>query len=158
MSTIRFIETALLDATSAMARSSPRRRRNHNFHPADDYPAHRLLNAIEPGSYVAPHRHLDPTKDETMLVVRGRLGLLIFDDSGRVVESAVLIAGGERSGVDIRHGCWHSVLALEPGTVFLEAKAGPYVALTDAERAPWAPVESDAAAAGYLARLEVCFR
>ena len=144
------IDRQLLDEVSREAAASLRRRRNRNFHPADDYQAHRLLNAIEPDSYIAPHRHLDPSKDETMVVLRGRLGLIIFDDAGSIVRVELLEAGGELLGVDIPHGTWHTLLALEPGTVFLEAKAGPYVALSEAERAPWAPTEGSSAAAVML--------
>lgn len=149
---IRLIDLSLLDEVSREAAASPRRRKNRNFHPTDDYPAHRLLNAIEPDSYIAPHRHLDPTKDETMVVLRGQLGLIIFDDAGRIVRTELLEAGGELFGVDIPHGTWHTLVALESGTVFFEAKAGPYVALSEAERAPWAPTEGSSAA---LVMLEI---
>ena len=158
---VTLIDRALLDAVTAEARAYPRLRKNRNFHPCDDAPGQRLLNAIEPGSYVAPHRHLDPHKDETMVVLRGRLGLVIFDDRG-TVRQAVRLAHDENSndiaqGVDIPHGCWHTVLALESATVFFEAKAGPYVPLAADERAQWAPPEGDPAAAGYLEKLRALF-
>lgn len=151
------IDAALLDAVTAEAKASPRLRKNRNFHRADDEPGHRLLNAIEPGSYIAPHRHLDACKDETMVVLRGCLGFVEFDDAGEVRRTAVLGAGGDALGVDIPRGAWHTVFALETGTVFLEAKAGPYRALTADERASWAPAEGDAAAADYQRRLARLF-
>lgn len=158
---VTLIDEALLDAVSAEARSHPRLRRNRNFHPDDSAPGQRLLNAIEPGSYVMPHRHLDPHKDETMVVLRGRLGLVIFDERGAVLR-AVCLSGGEKPdgdarGVDIPHGCWHTVLALECGTVFCEAKAGPYVPLADDERAPWAPAEGAPDVPAYLEKLRALF-
>jgi cupin fold WbuC family metalloprotein len=118
---------------------------NRNFHPHDDHPAHRLLNAIEPDSYVRPHRHLDPLKDETILCVKGRLGCILFDDSGEVQATCELAPAGERFGVDISHGQFHSLVALEPGSVMFEVKAGPYRAPTEAEFAPWAPVDGEQA-------------
>lgn len=154
---IRLIDQTLLDAVSAEAQASPRLRRNRNFHPTNEYPAHRLLNAVEPGSYVAPHRHLAADKDESMVVLRGRLGFVMFDDDGAVLRSLVLGPGETALGVDVPAGTWHSVLALEPGTVFFEAKAGPYLALTEAERAPWAPAEGAAGAADYYAGLRRLF-
>jgi cupin fold WbuC family metalloprotein len=157
ISAIKFIDDDLLNEVTAEARGSPRGRKNRNFHQADDSPAHRLLNAIEPGSYVAPHRHLDPHKDETMIVLRGRLGLVVFDAAGAVAQTAVLSVEGGTPGVDIPHGAWHTVLALESGTVFFEAKAGPYQTLTPEERAPWAPQEGAAEAGGYYARLMQLF-
>lgn len=150
---VHLIDTALLDEVSGEARAAARRRKNRNFHPDNDFPAHRLLNAIEPGSYVVPHRHLDPLKDESMIVLRGRMGLVIFDEAGAVSLTAVIAPNADCRGVDIPHATWHTVLALEAGTVFFEAKAGPYLPLSAAECASWAPAEGQAEAAGYLARL-----
>lgn len=152
-----FIDQALLDTVSLEAKVSPRRRKNRNFHERDDDLAHRLLNAIEPGSYVAPHRHLDPNKDETMIVVRGQLGIVFFDETGQLTQTAVLAPGGTACGVNIPHGVYHTVLACQPGTVFFEAKAGPYVPLSDAERAPWAPAENAPEAAAYAQSLGELF-
>jgi len=150
---IRWIDTALLDEVSAEAKASPRGRKNRNFHGDDAQPGHRLLNAIEPGSYIMPHRHLDPNKGETMVVLRGALGLVTFDDAGSVIEARKVSHGGMPLGMDIPSGTWHTVFALEPGTVFLEAKAGPYLPLTEKEKATWAPAEGDPAAPAFLARL-----
>jgi cupin fold WbuC family metalloprotein len=150
------IDQTLLDALSLEAKSSPRQRKNRNFHRHDTDLAHRLLNAIEPGSYVAPHRHADPSKDETMIVLRGQLGIVLFDAAGRIAQTAVLAAGGI-CGINIPHGTYHSVVACQSGTLFFEAKAGPYWPLSEAERAPWAPVEGDPAAAVYARRLAELF-
>jgi cupin fold WbuC family metalloprotein len=163
---ITLIDDKLLDALCAEAAASPRRRRNRNFHPYDDHPAHRLLNAMQPDSYIPPHRHLDPNKDETFVVLRGALALIVFDDAGNVAQiarvgaAALCVPGnplrGQATafGVDIPHGTWHTAVALAPDTVFLEAKAGPYLPFTDAEKAPWAPAENTAGAAPYLAALQ----
>jgi cupin fold WbuC family metalloprotein len=112
---------------------------------------------MQPDSYIPPHRHLDPHKDETFVVLRGLLGLLLFDDEGTIVRSVKVGAGGAAMGVDIAHSTWHTALALAPDTVFLEAKAGPYLPFTEAERAPWAPAENSAAAAPYLTNLKHSF-
>lgn len=153
MKTPLFIDQALLDTLSLEAKLSPRRRKNRNFHGSDADLAHRLLNAIEPGSYVVPHRHLDPGKDETMIVLRGKLGVLFFDDAGQLTQSAVLAADGASCGVTIPHGVYHTVFACQPGTVFFEAKAGPYRPLGAAERAPWAPGEGAPEAEAYARSL-----
>ncbi|HRI93491.1 MAG TPA: WbuC family cupin fold metalloprotein [Accumulibacter sp.] len=151
------IDQALLDSVSGEASRSPRQRKNRNFHADDAAPAHRLLNAIEPGSYLMPHRHLDANKDETMIVLRGRLGVVFFDELGQVQQTAVLAPMGPICGVDIPHGVYHTVLALDPGTVVLEAKGGPYLPLTEAERAPWAPAEGAPQAAAYALSLRERF-
>ena len=149
--------TRELDSLTAAAQASPRRRKNFNFHPDDAHPAHRLLNAVEPGSYVCPHRHLEADKDETLVAVRGSFGVVFFDERGAVVEKAVIGAHGERIGVNIPRGVFHSLVALETGSVFLEAKAGPYRPVTDKELAPWAPREGDAGAAAYQSTLVALF-
>ena len=146
----RWIDAPMLDALSEAARSSVRRRKNLNFHPANDYPSNRLLNAIEPDSYVPPHRHLDPTKDETLFVLRGAIGVLLFDEGGSVVDQRILRAGGDSVGIDIPHGVIHSLVALEAGTVVFEAKAGPFAERTAAELAAFAPPEGSPDAAGCL--------
>lgn len=153
----RIIDQATLDFVSAQAKASPRKRKNLNFHAAETDASHRLLNAIEPGSYIPPHRHLDPAKDESILMLRGRMGAIFFDEAGKVVEYGLLTAGGPNVMINVPHASYHTVLALEPGTVFFEAKAGPYLPLTAAERAPWAPLEGDPGAADYLASLEALF-
>ena len=152
-----WIDTALLDHVSGVAAATPRGRKNFNFHRAETDASHRLLNAIEPGSYIQPHRHLDPAKDETLVVVSGRLGVVVFDEAGSVVETAVLVAGGERCGINLLHGTYHTVLALEPGTVFFESKAGPYRPLEIAEQAPGAPVEGAREVQPYLDALRKLF-
>jgi cupin fold WbuC family metalloprotein len=147
---IALIDAALLEAASRRAAASPRLRKNYNFHSSDAEPCNRLLNAVEPGSYVRPHCHSAAGKDETLLVLRGSVGVLEFDQSGRVIGSVVLQPDGEAMGVNVPHGTFHSLLALAPGTVFFEAKAGPYLGLLPSERPCWAPEEGSAEAPRYL--------
>lgn len=142
---------SLFDELSAEAAAAPRLRKNRNFHRVNEDPAHRLLNATEPGTYVQPHRHAD--KDETLVVVRGRLGLVLFEEGGQVAAAELLEAGGELVGANLPAGTYHSLVSLEPGTIFFESKAGPYRALSAAEVAPWAPAEGEAASGDYLASL-----
>ena len=152
------IDNLLLDKTSEAAAASPRRRKNYNFHTPEAEGANRLLNAVEPGSYIQPHRHFDPNKDETFVVVRGRLGLVLFDAAGGVAHTATLEPGSAVVGANVPHGTYHTLVSLRPGSVFFEAKAGPYAPISDSERAPWAPREGEAGAADYLAELERLFR
>lgn len=151
------ITTALLDEVSQEAAASVRRRKNRNFHLGVDASCHRLLNAIEQDSYIPPHRHQDAAKDESIIVLRGRLGIVFFDERGQVSQTALLEPGGAALGVDIPHGCYHSVLCLAPGSVFFEAKAGPYAPLLPEEEAPWAPGEGEPMVPEYLASLRKLF-
>lgn len=155
---LTLIDTALLDELCVEAANSPRRRMNRNFHPNNEYPGHRLLNAMCADSYIPPHRHCNPHKDETFVVLRGVLGLVLFDEMGALVQAVKVGAGETALGVDIPHNEWHSVVALTPHAVFLEAKSGPYSPLTETERASWAPAENSPEAAAYLARTLALFR
>jgi cupin fold WbuC family metalloprotein len=154
---ITLIDDKLLDEVCAEAAASPRRRKNRNFHPRDEHPGHRLLNALMADTYIPPHRHLDANKDETYVVLRGLLGLVLFDDAGKMVRHVKVGAGGQAIGVDVPHGAWHTAIALQDNTVFLEAKAGPYLPLTAEEKAAWAPAENSAGAAAYLAGIKALF-
>ncbi|HET7452699.1 MAG TPA: WbuC family cupin fold metalloprotein, partial [Thermoanaerobaculia bacterium] len=92
-------------------------------------------------TYVRPHRHLHPPKSETAIAVAGKIGILLFDDAGRVLERRVLAPNGETVGADLPPGAWHSLVALAPGSVFFEAKAGPYAPPPREDLAVWAPEE-----------------
>lgn len=147
---MKIINKQTLDQLSELARTNPRLRKNWNIHPNDDFPAHRLLNAMEPSSYIRPHRHLDPNKDETFMIVRGKLGILIFDDSGRVVETLLLDAAGDNIGADIPAGVFHTAVSLQAGTIFFEAKAGPFRMLAEEEKAHWSPEDETDESIVYL--------
>ncbi len=77
-----FVQLCKPDPVSLCRLSPVSLRKNYNFHRNEADVSNRLLNAIEPGSYVVLHRHLDATKDETFVVLRGRFGLVLFDESG----------------------------------------------------------------------------
>jgi cupin fold WbuC family metalloprotein len=153
MSELQIINRQLLDHVSGLAIESERKRKNFNFHEADSDASHRLLNGIEPGSYIPPHCHADSSKDETIVVLRGKLGTVFFDEYGAITHKVLLQAGGDAVAVNVPHGMFHTLVALEPGTVFFEAKAGPYQPLTEAERANWAPPEGAPDAPAYQASI-----
>ena len=134
---MQWITRELLNQVSREATASPRQRKNYNFHQSDNELCHRLLNAIEPGSYVPPHKHSEPEKSETMICVQGRLGVLLFDEEGRVTHQSVIAPLSETIGLHIPAGTYHSLVALTPGSIFFEAKGGPYVPAPPHEFAPW---------------------
>lgn len=150
---MKVVTPELLLQLTDSARTSPRLRKNHNLHPSDESRCHRLLNAIEPASYIRPHRHLDPEKDEAFILISGRLGVIQFSDTGAVTETVILSRQGGLLVADIPSGVFHTAVSLEPGTIFFEAKAGPYLPLGEAESAAWAPPEGDSGAARYLEQL-----
>jgi cupin fold WbuC family metalloprotein len=152
------IDNALLCELAREARQAPRLRKNRNFHRGDDDPCHRFLNALEPGTYVQPHRHLDAGKDETIIGISGRIGVLIFSEDGQVETARILAPGSGTLGIHIPTGVYHSVVALESGAVFFESKAGPYMPVSDEERASWAPKEGELGSKKYLALLQAQFQ
>ncbi len=140
---MKLFDEALLDGLVSKAKASVRLRANYNAHASLDDPVQRLFIAIEPGSYVQPHRHPEQEKWEFFMVLRGRLAALIFDGQGKVLRREELSPGGPVHGFEIPANSWHSVVALEPGSVFFEIKHGPYMPLSDKDFAVWAPREGD---------------
>ena len=142
---MQVFDKAFLDDLTLKAQQSPRGRANHNVHVAYDEVVQRLFIAIEPGSYVCPHRHPEQEKWEFFMAARGHMALLVFDDSG-VLERRVELLPSEGSiGFEVPPGTWHTVVALEPGSIFAEVKRGPYTPLSDKDFAAWAPREGDPA-------------
>lgn len=122
---MKLIDESLLDSVSAQAKASPRLRMNYNFHQSLDDKCHRFLNAVEPGTEVPIHRHRNTS--ETVVCLRGKLVEEYYDDLERMcTESIVLTPNGQTVALNIPAGQWHTVKALESGTVILEVKDGRY--------------------------------
>ena len=150
-SPVQVLDRALFLSLIERARQSPRLRTNHNFHRTMEDNPHRFLNVMVRGTYLAPHRHLDPPKSESFLVLEGELGFYTFDDAGQITSTLVL--GRDACGVDIQPGVWHTVAVLSAHVVCFEVKPGPYLAANDKDFAPWAPREGDRRAGAYLEML-----
>jgi cupin fold WbuC family metalloprotein len=149
---IQLISIDLLERTVERAKASPRLRTNHNFHPSDASNLHRFLNALVRGTYVTPHRHVTPPKDEVFLVLTGKVAFYTFDDLGAIVSMHRLGEGG-LIGIDVEPGVWHAMAVLSESAVIYEVKPGPYAPMTDKDFAPFAPREGDHRAPEYLAQL-----
>lgn len=129
---------------SESAATSQRRRKNLNVHPVLEDPIQRLFNAMEPGTYVRPHRHAREHGWELMMAARGAFAILTFDDDGTVIERVDLSATPDQAAAaEIPPFTWHAVVVTAPGTVMFEVKPGPYCALTDKDFACWAPREGE---------------
>lgn len=122
---MKLIDKQLLDDVSRQAQKSVRLRMNFNFHQSLDEKCHRFLNAVEPGTEVPIHRH--PTKDETFVLLRGRVIVRTYNDDGSVIESVELCPDEGKYGVNIPKGVWHNLECLESDSVFFECKEGPFV-------------------------------
>ena len=144
------IDNILLDKLTAQAKESPRLRMNMDLRNSAADTSQRMLNAIEPGSVVPIHRHQKTS--ETVVVLRGRVVEEYYDDAGVLAESFVLgdchVADAPRNDVNrdaprndvpmvyalnIPAGQWHTLRALDSGTVILEMKDGAYEPISPAD-------------------------
>ena len=119
------IDDKVLDDLTRRAQNSPRRRMNLNFHESLEDKCHRFLNAVEPGADIPIHRH--PTKDESFVILRGKVRSTTYNNDGSIIESVVLCQEDGVYGVDIPKGVWHKLESLESGSVIFECKEGPFV-------------------------------
>ena len=122
---MKLIDKQLLDDVSRQAQKSDRLRMNYNFHQSLDDKCHRFLNAVEPGTVVPIHRH--PTKDESFVILRGKVRVTTHNNDGSIIEDVVLSQESGNYGVDIPKNVWHKLESLESGSVIFECKEGPFV-------------------------------
>ena len=119
------ITQSIMDQLTEQAKASPRLRMNLDLRNSAEDVSQRMLNAIEPGSPMPIHRH--PKTSETVVCLRGRLVWEFYDElDRRCTEAIELSPGGQVVALNVPAGQWHTVKALESGSVILEMKNGPY--------------------------------
>lgn len=119
------INQALLDKLTEEAKASPRLRMNLDLRNSADDQSQRMLNAIEPGSPLPIHRHRHTS--ETVVCLRGRLVWEYYDELEKIcTERIELSPNGPIVALNVPQGQWHTVKALESGSVIIECKDGPY--------------------------------
>ncbi len=121
---MEIIDEKLIGKVAEAARKSPRLRMNYNFHQSLSDKCHRFLNALEPGTKIAVHHH--PTKDETFVILKGKVSVTIYNDDGEVTQTCIISQEEGNYGVNIPKNTWHGVECLEP-SILLECKEGPFV-------------------------------
>ena len=130
--TVMKITQAILDNLTEQAKASPRLRMNLDLRNSAEDQSQRMLNAIEPGSPLPIHRHQKTS--ETVVCLRGRLVEEFYDDLERTcIERIELSPNGPVVALNIPAGQWHTVQALESGTVILEMKDGKYEPLQEGD-------------------------
>ncbi len=139
-----------LHALSAEAAAAPRRRKNLNLHSGTEATVHRFCNAIEPDSYVRPHRHPEAGKWELLIALSGAVTVLVFDETGQVQARERLAAGGPVHVLELPPATWHTLVAEQAGTVVFEVKQGPYIPTAAKDFAAWAPAEGEADCQRFL--------
>ena len=122
------VDKKVLDKLTAKAKDNPRLRQSMDLRNSPEDLSQRMLNALEPGTVMAIHRHL--ASSETVIIIRGRIRWLFYDEQGRITESTELWSDGDVRMLNVEKGRWHSLECLESGSVLFEAKDGPYQPLS----------------------------
>lgn len=104
---------------------------NYNLHEGFDDSVQRMFNALEPGTIIPIARH--PYSSETLIMLRGKLRVLIYDDDKNIIEDVVISANSENFGYHIPKGTWYQVESLEHGTVCFETREGPYAPVAECD-------------------------
>ncbi len=125
------ITQQILDELSAKARASERLRMNMDLRNGPEDLSQRMLNALEPGTVMPIHRHRDSS--ETVVIVRGKIQWVFYDENGNETERIVLDADGDPRMLNVEKDRWHSLVCLESGSVLYESKDGPYHPLDEDE-------------------------
>ena len=125
------LTSSIIDSLSKQASNSSRLRQNYNLHESFEDSVQRMFNALEPGTIVPIARH--PYSNETLIMLRGKLRVLIYDDHKNIIEDVVLAANTENIGYHIPEGTWHQVESLEEGTVCFETREGPYAPVAECD-------------------------
>ena len=126
------ITQTILDDLTRQAQKSPRLRMNLDLRNSVNDKSQRMLNAIEPGSVMPIHRH--QSTSETVVCLRGRVVEEYYDELEHIcTDSIVLTPNGSNIAVNIPAGQWHSIRAVETGSVVLSIKDGKYEPLSEAD-------------------------
>ena len=125
------IENSVLDRLSEQAKENPRLRQSMDFRNSPEDLSQRMLNALEHGTVMPIHRHHGSS--ETVVILRGKIRWLFYDDQGKETERVTLDADGNLRMLNVEKDRWHSLECLTSGAVLYESKDGPYRPLQDDE-------------------------
>ncbi len=121
------IDKELFDQLLAQASENPRKRISYDMRTSPEDGSQRMLNAMQPGTEVAVHRH--PLSNENIFAITGRLDVILLEDdsTGELKESTRhhLHSAEGQYGCTVPQGAWHTVEVKEPSVIF-EAKDGKY--------------------------------
>jgi cupin fold WbuC family metalloprotein len=125
------IDNKILDELSAQAKASPRLRMAMDLRNSSEDLSQRMLNALEPGTVMPIHRH--HASSESVVVLRGKIEWIFYDNDGNEAERVILDANGEPRMLNVERDRWHSLVCLEEGSVLYESKDGAYEPLREDE-------------------------
>jgi cupin fold WbuC family metalloprotein len=139
---MKLITQTQLDILVAQAAAAPRGRAHLTVHELASDLVQRFFVAADIRTYIRPHRH--HTKSELLVMLRGVFEVILFDDDGQVTGREQLAAGRAAFAAEMPPNTWHTLIACQDGSTFLEIKEGPYDPATAVEFAAWAPAEGAA--------------
>lgn len=146
------LNDSLLSEGRDASRSSPRKRIIMPVQRSQEARVQRLLNFLQPDTYIRPHQHPLPHATESLCLISGHLEVLIFEPDGTL--SARHQLSPQSPLIDIEPGVWHGMIVKEADTVIFEVKQGPYEPMDDKDFAEWAPEENSPEALPFLRNLE----
>lgn len=137
------------------SRKSSRKRMILPIHRTQAAEVQRLINFLQPGSYIRAHKHPMSYASESIILLQGSIRFFTFDENGEILTDNRLSSTPIPDVIDIEPDTWHSFLVLDPDTMIFECKKGPYNAKTDKEFASWAPEEGDDNATEFMKNLAI---
>lgn len=143
----------LINQTLEKARSSERKRAIYCFHKQDEI-LQRMLNCALNETYVRPHKHENSDKLELFTIIKGKAGVLFFDDNGKIKEKTIIDENGPVYSVEIPARTWHSFVVLSKEAVLFELILGKYDPDMHKKLAAWAPKENTEESKQYLNKLK----
>lgn len=143
------INHKILDPLLVEAKNSDRKRKNLNFHQNFSDRVHRMVHATNPETYVQPHKHENPDKMETFIILKGSVLIIEFSEKGKIIDHSILDANTGNYGIEIPANTWHTLITLEKDSLVYELKDGPWNASDDKNFATWAPAEGESGCEEY---------
>ncbi len=153
-SALNILSSDLFEEGLKLSKESPRKRIILPMHKSSDASMHRMLNFIQPGSYIRPHNHFLSNKTESVIVIKGAIQFFTFFEDGTIDKKCIIGGASKNFGVDIEPDVYHAFFALEEDTIVFESKPGPYDKETDKLFAEWAPEEGTEDALFYMEMLK----
>lgn len=138
----------------AASRGSRRRRIILPLHRRQEAPVQRMVNFLQPDTYIRPHLHPREDATESITMMQGRICFLVFDEEGSIEQMIPLGGEGEPRVIDLEPRVWHSFLVMEDDTVIFESKMGPYDTERDKTFAAWSPEEGTDEAMAWIREMK----
>jgi len=125
----------------SQAEKSPRMRSHYTLHKHANESVQRICVGLKKGTYVQPHHHQQHNKWELLIVLKGTITLVLFNNDGVVLKRLELNPSESLNAIEMEPTTWHTVFPVTEDAVFLEVKEGPYTPTANSDFATWAPKE-----------------